>query len=331
MQDRLGGYINLLVTGGTGFVGAHLAKKLLASGHQVQLMGRDFSKSQELIVVGAVPTSVDLRDRPAVAASCLGIDAVFHIGALSAPWGRREDFWGINVDGTASIIEGCRRHNVKRLIYISSPSVIFDGRDHLNATEQHPCPQRFTSIYALTKKLGEDLVNASNLQTVIIRPKAIFGAGDRALLPRLIAAAREGRLPQVGDGNNLVDLTYVDNVVHALVLALESDKAIGKTYTITNDEHVPLWNVIKTVLRRLGLSDKLRPLPLSLVLAVATLMEWRAALTNQEPLLTRYSAAILARTQTYDITAAKRDLEYAPIVSVAEGIERTLAPMTADH
>ena len=101
----------------------------------------------------------------------------------------------------------------------------------------------------------------------------------------------------MGDGNNLVDLTYVENVIQALMLALDASAAIGNTYTITNDEHVPLWDIVRSVLSRLNLSTKLRRVPLSVALAAASLMELRAALTGQEPLLTRYTAAILAHTQ----------------------------------
>lgn len=324
--------MELLVTGGTGFVGHHVVGALLARGHRVRILGRDFAGSRGVIAAGAVPVRADLRDRAAVEAACAGVEAVYHVGALSAPWGKRADFRAINVGGTAAVLAGCRRHGVRRLIAVSSPSVVFDGRDQCNLTEDAPYPRRFMSAYSLTKKLGEDLVNAAaatGLETVILRPKAVFGPGDRALLPRLIAAARRGRLPRIGDGRNRVDLTYVANVVDALVLALDAGAATGKTYTITNDEHVPLWGAIGTVLRRLGIPERLRPLPLRVALAVATLLELRAALTGKEPTLTRYSAAILARTQTYNIGAARRDLGYAPRVSVAEGIERTLAALGA--
>lgn len=323
--------MKILVTGGTGFLGQHLARALLDQGHSITLLGRDFRRCGALIAAGATPLPVDLRDRTATIAACAGIDAVYHVGALSAPWGRRADFQAINVDGTANIITGCQRHAVQRLIYVSSPSVVFDGRDQHALTEAAPYPRRFASIYSLTKKVGEDAINhaaAIGLPTVILRPKAIFGPGDSALLPRLIDAARRGRLPQIGDGRNLVDLTYVDNVVHALVLSLSAPAALGRTYTITNNEHVPLWDVIYTVLRQLGLSTRLRKLPLPLALAAAQLMEARAAITGDEPLLTRYSAAILARTQTYDISAARRDLAYTSPVSVAEGIRRTLAALS---
>ena len=124
-----------------------------------------------------------------------------------------------------------------------------------------------------------------------------------------------------------MDLTCVDNVVHAILLALEAPAAVGRTYHVTNDEHVPLWPTIRGVLERLEVPARLRPVPLPVVLAAAALMEARAAVTGREPTLTRYSAAILGRTQTYDITAALRDLGYVPRVSVAEGIERTLASL----
>ena len=152
---------------------------------------------------------------------------------------------------------------------------------------------------------------------------------DTGYAPRLLDAARRGRLVRIGDGQNRVDLTYVDNVAHALLLALDAPAAIGGTYTITNGEHPRLWDVIGTVLRGVGLPDRLRAVPLPAALAAATLLENAARVTGREPTLTRYSAAILARTQTYDITAARRDLGYTPPITLADGIARTLAALHA--
>lgn len=317
-----------LVTGGTGFLGQRLSRALLDMGHQVRLMGRDLQQPgvEGLVEMGAVAIQADLRDEAAVRAACLGAEVVFHAGALSAPWGKRPEFFSINVGGTRAVLDGCRRGGVRRLVYVSSPSVVFDGRDHVNLTEDAPYPKRFTSTYSLTKKLGEDLVNRSGqFETVILRPKAMFGPGDSSLLPRLVTAARRGRLPQIGDGRNLVDLTYVDNVAHALVLSGTAPAAVGGTYTITNGEHIPLWRVIRHTLRRLHLPGRMRRIPLPVALVIAGGMEALAAVTGKEPTLTRYSAAILARTQTYDIGAATRDLGYRPCISFAEGMERTLA------
>lgn len=323
--------MNILVTGATGFLGQHLAQALLEKGHTVHQMGRNFTQVNGLVQRGAIAVQADLRDAAAVTMACANINAVYHVGALSAPWGKEADFHAINVGGTQAVLVGCLMHNVQRLVYVSSPSVVFDGHDQYNVTEDVPYPRRFASVYSLTKKLGEDLVNQSStkLETIILRPKAIFGPGDQALLPRLIAAARQGRLPQIGTGRNLVDLTYVENVVYALLLALDAEAAVGKTYTITNDEHISLWEVIYTVLQQLDLPTNLRKISLPVALAAARAMEWQAALTGKEPLLTRYSAAILARTQTYDISAAKRDLGYTPCITLADGIERTLAALKA--
>jgi 2-alkyl-3-oxoalkanoate reductase len=321
--------MHILVTGGTGFLGRHLVLALQAQGHAVHVLGRNEKACRELQEAGNEVVRADLSDAPAVRAACATMDAVIHVAALSAPWGRRDDFYRANVDGTAHIIAGCQAHKVARLIHVSSPSVVFDGRDHLLGTEAMPYPKRFMCHYAETKKLAEDLVQAANRQglaTTILRPKAIFGPGDTSLLPRLLNAARQGRLPQIGDGANCVDLTYVDNVVHALILALHAP-AVGRIYTITNGEHVRLWDLIRDVLTRVGIDAKLRRLPYRFVYLLAMLMEARSKLLGGEPLLTRYTTAILARTQTYDISAARRDLAYEPIVSVAEGVERSLAEL----
>ena len=319
----------IVVTGGSGFLGQHVARRLLDAGQSVTLVGRDFGALDPALGPEVRLMEADLRDQGQIGAACRGAEAVVHAGAFSAPWGARRDFWDINVGGTANVIAGCRAHGVRRLVYISSPSVVFDGGDQRDLADDAPYPRRFASVYSLTKKRGEDLVNAAtpSLETVILRPKAIFGPGDRSLLPRLIAAARAGRLPQIGDGNNRVDLTYVQNVAHAIRLALDAPAAVGGTYTITNHEHPLLWETITTVLARLGIPARLRRVPLPLALTAATLMELRAAVTHTEPLLTRYTVAILARTQTYDTSHAMRDLGYAPVISLDQGIERTLASL----
>lgn len=319
--------MKILVTGATGFLGSHLTTALLAHGHDVTMMGRDFGLAQTQLAAGGRALTADLRNREAVIAACQAMDLVYHVGALSTAWGKRADFYAINVGGTEALIEGCFQHNVKRLVCVSSPAVVFDGGDHVGINEQHPYPRHFSSHYAETKKLGEDRVNAAHrrgLATVILRPKAIFGPGDRALLPRLLTRAEQRRLPQIGDGTNLVDLTYVENVVHALRLAAAMPAAVGKTYFITNGEHPPLWPTIRSVLTQLDLPTPTRTLPVSVALWVARLLEINALRTGREPLLTRYTVSILARTQTYDISAARRDLGYAPPISIADGLARTL-------
>jgi nucleoside-diphosphate-sugar epimerase len=322
--------MRVLVTGGTGFLGLHLVDALLARGHRVRVLGRNPRVCQQLASRGVEVRQADLRDGPAVSSACAGMEGVFHVAALSAAWGKRSDFVSINSGGTGHVAAGCLAHKVGRLIHVSSPSVVFRGRDLHLATEVESYPGHFLADYSLSKMLAERRVEEAarrGLPTVILRPKAIFGPGDTSLLPKILASARQDRLPQIGAGKNLVDLTYVENVVHALLLALTAPRAVGETYTITNGEHVPLWPLIRTILTRLGINARLRVLPYRVVYALAALMELRARLTNTEPLLTRYTTAILGRTQTYDISAARRDLGYKPVVSVAEGVERTLAAL----
>jgi nucleoside-diphosphate-sugar epimerase len=330
--------MNILLTGGTGFLGRHTAAKLLDHRHKVYLLGRTFTRDgegmQTLLKRGAVPVEADLRDPAAVVGACRGMDAVVHAGALSADWGARAEFEAINVGGTQHVIDGCRAAGVGRLVHISTPAVVFTGEDHQYIDERRPFARSFTSHYAATKMQAEELVNAAcggGLATVVLRPKAIFGPGDTSLLPRLLAAAGAGKLRQFGRGDNRVDLTYVENVAHAILLALEARAAVGKTYFITNDEHVLLWPLLRRVLHSLHLPHELRPLPLPVALGVARLMEWRANVTGRPPLLTRYSVGVLARTQTYTIAAARRDLAYAPVVPIEQGINHTLAVLRTGH
>ena len=327
----------ILITGATGFVGGTLARRLLERALPVRILVRHPERAAPLCALGAEQRTGDVRDPAAVLDAAAGATHVVHCAALSAPWGRRSDFVEVNVDGTTNVVAACLARRVRRLVHVSSPSVTFDGRDQRNLTEAAPYPARFISTYSWSKKLAEDVVrNAANegLDATILRPKAIFGPGDTTLVPRLLAAARQGRLRQIGDGANRVDLTYVDNVAAAIERALDAPAAAGRTYTITNDEHPALWEVIRQLLDRCdgGEGRQARALPRVSVrgaLAAAALMEARARLLGGEPALTRYAVLILARSQTYDIAAARRDLGYTPEVSLADGIERTITALAS--
>lgn len=317
----------IVVTGGTGFLGHAVVRALLARGQAVRAIGRNPDRCAVLESLGATVVRGDLRDADFVASACRDAEAVIHAGAFSEPFGPREIFHASNVVGTRNVVAACLGQRVNRLVHISSPAVVFDGFDQVNAREDVPYPTRYSSSYAWSKRLAEECVRAAKLDTVILRPKAIFGEGDVALLPRIIRAARMGRLPQIGHGRNRVDITYVDNVVHAICLALNAPRAAGRTYTITNGEHVALWPVITRVLACLGLRTELRRIPVYGALAIGRALELYARLAGGEPLLTRYTVSILAREQTYDISAARRDLGYAPIVSFEQGFEATLAAL----
>jgi nucleoside-diphosphate-sugar epimerase len=326
--------MNIVVTGVTGFLGAHLATALIGEGHTVVGTGRNRERAVLIEKRGARVLLGDIANGEFVFQAIAGADALIHVAALSAPWGKRKAFFSTNVTGTRNVVDACLHSGVRRLIHVSSPSVAFAGQDVLRQTEDAPYPRKYLSHYSQSKKMGEDIVHESipaGLLATIIRPKAMFGPGDTALLPRLVAAAKASRLVQIGDGSNLVDLTYVANVVQSILLLLKTDRSIGKTYTVTNDEPVALWPVVRFALRETMGVASLRQVPYRTAFLYAAALEARAAITHREPPLTRYTVAILGRTQTYDISALKKDTGYTPKVSLKEGLAETIAALKSGN
>ncbi|MCW5695727.1 MAG: NAD-dependent epimerase/dehydratase family protein [Bauldia sp.] len=321
------------MTGATGFLGQHLVRGLLAAGQQVIATGRNLKIGMALQAEGADFRPVDLTDRPGLLAAMKGAAAVVHAGALSSAWGKPRDFHASNVEGTENVIAAAIANGVRRLVYVSSPSVSTRQTDQWNQTEADPLPDEHVSLYSHTKRLGEDRVNAAagRIETVILRPKAIYGPGDTAIFPRLIKAAARGRLPQIGDGNTITNLTHVSDVVQAILLALTSDAAVGHTYVITGGEDVRIWDVIREVVTRSGFEAPKRHWSLRRAMRIARILErvWKLYRLPGEPPLTTYTAGILGLSQTYDISAARRDLGYEPKITVRQGIEETYRANTA--
>ena len=324
----------ILVTGATGFLGGHLVRALLARGDSVRALGRSPTRGLELAALGADFRPVDLRDRAAVRRACEGVGAVIHSGALSSAWGRRRDFYDTNVVGTEHVIAGCEDHGVRRLVHVSSPSVMSRHEVQLELDEAAPLPETFVSIYSETKALAEARVNeahARGLDTVILRPKAIYGPGDTAIFPRIVDRLARGRLPIFGEGPTFTDITHVSDVVQACLLALARDEAVGGTYLITGGESVDLWEVIRVIAERLGHRPPRRRLPTKVAMGLGATLEalWRVLRLKGEPPLTRYTVSVLAFSQTYETSAARRDLGYEPKVHWREGIEDFLASLQA--
>jgi len=322
--ERSGGLI--LVTGATGFLGGHVVRTLLDQGRAVRATGRNVQRGLDLAARGAEFLPVDLRERAAVVAACRGVRAVVHAGALSSAWGRREDFLDINVTGTEHVIAGCRVHGAGRLVYISSPSVLSRYRVQLGLDESVPLPETFVSVYSESKALAERRVREageSGLKTVILRPKAIYGPGDQAIFPRIVEAVSRGRFPILGDGTTVTDITHVEDVVRAVLLALE---AVGGTYHITGGEEVNLLEVVQRIIDRMGYPPLRRRIPAERAMRAARVVEslWEALRLRGEPPLTRYKVSIMVYSQTYDITAARRDLGYEPRIGWEEGVGRFL-------
>lgn len=320
-----------LVTGGGGFLGGAIARRLLAAGHEVSVAGR--GDYPELRALGARTLRLDVADLPAVWLAATGQDVVFHAAAKAGVWGDPREYRRTNVLGTANVLAACREHGVRRLVYTSSPSVVFDGRDQEGAAEL-PLARRFLSPYPATKAEAERQVLAANgpeLATVALRPHLVYGPGDPHLVPRLVARARRGRLRIVGDGRNRVSLTYVDNAAAAHLQALErlapGAACGGRAYFIADPEPVALWPWINDLLGRLGIPPVTARVPYGVARAAGALAEgvWRVLRLAGEPPMTRFVAAQLATSHWYDVGPARTALGYAPPVGPEEAIERTVA------
>ena len=320
--------MKVLVTGATGFLGQALARRLHARGDEVTVLGRNPAILEKLERAGMRPLHADLANADALLTACQTQQIVFHCGALSSAWGPAREFYRSNVLGTQNVVAGCEAAGVRRLVHVSTPSIYFRFESRLNVAEDAPLPAQAANEYARTKLLSEaeiDRAFARGLPVITIRPRAIFGEGDNAILPRLISRLASGRLRVIGDGRNITDLTYVENVVDALLLCAEAPEAVlGRKYNITNGEPLPLWDLIRRVCDALGYEFPHSRISYPLAFDLAAALETFSQLLpgQPEPMLTRYMVGVLAKSTTLDISAARRDLGYVPRVSVEEGFQR---------
>ncbi|MBI3863730.1 MAG: NAD-dependent epimerase/dehydratase family protein [Planctomycetia bacterium] len=319
-----------LVTGGGGFLGLYIVEQLVARSDKVRVLCRgDYPRLGEL---GVECVAGDVRDAQAVARACAGVDTVFHVAAVSGIWGPWSHYYTINTQGTENVIAGCRQHGVRRLVYTSSPSVIYDGRDQRGSNESLPYPQKYLCHYPHSKALAERAVLAANgqegLATTALRPHLIWGPRDNHLIPRLVARARSGRLRRVGRGDNRVSMSYVENAAHAHLLAADrlapGSPPAGQAYFINEPEPVNLWRWIDELLTLSGLPPVRKVISSRAAYAAGAVLEavYTAARLPGEPPMTRFLAQQLGGTHFYDTSKAIRDFGYAPLVSVAEGMHR---------
>lgn len=319
-----------LVTGGGGFLGLYLVEQLRDRGEQVRVLCRgEYPRLRELNVD---IHRGDLRDPRAVADACRGIDTVFHTAAIPGIWGPRDLFMDINLRGTRHVIDACQQAGVRKLIYTSSPSVVFDGASHRNADESLPYASTFLCHYPESKALAEQEVRAAHepgrLLTVALRPHLIWGPRDNHLIPRLIARARSGRLRRVGDGQNRISMAYVENAAAAHWQAADtlSDTAPhgGQAYFINEPEAVNLWDWINELLSRANLPPIRKSISAPAAWRIGRTCEtlWKTFRLPGEPPMTRFLALQLSQSHTYSIAAAQRDFGYRPLVDTEEGLRR---------
>ena len=325
--------MHALVTGAAGFLGCYIVEQLVARGDRVRALVR--RKVPALEALGVECVQGDIVDAAAVERACRGVEVVFHVAAVAGIWGPWEHFYKTNTLGTQNVIAGCQAAGVQRLVFTSSPSVTFAGRDQCGIDESAPYPKRWLAHYPHTKALAEQAVLRANgeqgLLTCSLRPHLIWGPRDQHLIPRLLDRARKGQLRQVGNGANLIDAVYVENAAAAHLLAADAlapgSPACGKAYFITNGEPVNCWQWINEILALAGLPPVRQKISLRAAYAAGALLEglWTVLGRTDEPRMTRFLAAQLGTSHYFEISAARRDLGYQPRISMAEGMRRLRA------
>lgn len=322
----------ILVTGGNGFLGRSIVEKLLQRDTCVRSLAR--SDAPELRALGVETHRGSLEDLALVRRAVEGMDAVIHTAAKAGVWGDPAEFRSINQTGTENILHACRTTGVRRLVYCSTPSVVFDGADLEGVDESTPYPEHYESAYPETKAMAEKRVLSAagpDLGTVSLRPHLIWGPRDPHFIPRIVGRSRSGRLRMVGDGTNLVDTVYVDNAADAHLLAterLEPGSAIsGKSYFVSQGEPIAVGTMINHLLEAAGEPPWTRSVPPTLAYAGGALLEtlYRVLRRRDEPMVTRFLARELSTAHWFDIGAARRDLQYEPAVDLPEGLERLRA------
>ncbi len=325
-----------LVTGGGGFLGRYIVDRLVSSGADVASFSR--CANRDNLPTGVTPVQGDIADRKSVITACENVEIVYHTASRVGVWGDYDDYYQTNVVGTRNILAGCVEQGVPRLVYTSSPSVVFDGGAHEIIDETCPYPDSYLAHYPATKALAEKEIIEANgkdgLMTCSLRPHLIWGPGDTNLIPRLIKKAKSGRLAMVGDGSNMIDNIYVENAADAHLQAaarLEPGSPVcGSTYFITQGKPVNCWDWINSILTRLNLPAIKKKISYKTAYRLGAALElaYKTFRIQAEPPMTRFMAQQLAMSHYFSIEKAKRDFGYNPSIDMDEGMERLIASLT---
>lgn len=322
--------MQILVTGGGGFVGGYVVDRLLERGYAVRSLGR--SPQPGLEAKGVDVRCADLADAQAVSDAVEGVDAVFHVAAKAGVWGSWDSYYQANVVGTKNVVEACQRHGVGRLVYTSTPSVVFNRQPFTGQGNELPYGKNWLCHYAHTKAIAEQEAlgaNSESLKVVALRPHLVFGPGDPHLLPRVVESVKAGRLKIVGDGRNRVDVSYVKDVAAAHLAAFDAltkGQGAGQAYFISQGQPVEIWLWLNQVLEGLGHPPLKKKIPLPLAYAAGGLAEltWKLLKKAGEPPITRFVAVELAKDHYFDLSAAQRDLNFTPAYSMGDALRETI-------
>lgn len=318
--------MKILITGGTGMLGSAIIR-LYHQHHDLHFIGRNAHIVKQLTEKYPVTGHIlDLCDSAQLIELCQNMDAIIHCAALSSPWGTYQEFYQANVIATENLLTAAEKNNVPTFIHISTTAVYFNFKDRRKITEQDSVAFPFCNDYANTKYQAEQKVLASSIKSVILRPRGIFGPNDRAIVPRLLSAVRGRFLILPSARNPVVDITYVDNVAEAVLLACQHAPLLnsGEIFNISNDQPTPLHTILSVLLLALQRDVKIVALPYFFIAPIITLNEKiRHFLPHRpEPKITRYSAGLLNYHQTLSNKKARELLGYQPKVTINEGIRR---------
>jgi 2-alkyl-3-oxoalkanoate reductase len=325
--------MKVLVTGGGGFLGFQIVKRLVARGDTVIVLGRNVYPHVTQLSAQSVAADICVYDK--IISHFEGVEEVYHVAAVAEIWGDWQHFYSINFIGTQNVVKACLEKKVQRLIHTSSPSVVFDGSSQTNLNESVRYPSTWLAHYPHSKMLAEKYVLAANsdrLKTTALRPHLIWGPDDPHIFPRIVKKAKEGRLAIVGTAQNKVDVTYVDNAAQAHILAghalKETGMPAGKAYFIGQNEPVNLWEFVGKILEREGLAPVKKRLPFFLAYMIGAFFEilYKLFRLKQEPMMTRFVACQLGKDHYYSHENAKKDFGYSAEISIEEGLGRIYGP-----
>ena len=312
------------VTGGSGFIGGALIRRLVADGWAVRGLARSDSSAEKVRAAGGEPVMGDLDDVAAMADGARGCEHAFHAAAALGEWGRREDFVRGNVQGTRNALEACREAGVRRFVHVGTEAALLVGQPLVDADETVPLRPDSKAHYSATKAMAEQEVldaNRDGFETVVLRPRLVWGPGDTTILPALTEAVEQGRFSWIGGGRHRTSTTHVDNVVEGLVLAATKGQP-GNAYFVTDGEPVVFRDFVTELLSTAGVGAPGRSVPLAVAKPLAAVSEgiWGALRRTSAPPLTRLAVWLSARECTIDISKARRELGYEPVKTVEEGL-----------
>ncbi len=311
-----------LVIGGTGFLGKHLVNELIKNNIIVSVLCRnkpkDWSFNEVIFFYG------NIIDQEIVHKAIEGVDCVFHLASMAGIWGSFKKYYGPNVLGTQNVIDACKTHNIPKLIYTSTPSIVTLNKSIRNGNESIKIPAYFYNNYQKTKSIAEKIVldsNSLDLQTICIRPQAIWGDGDKHIFPRILKKLKKEKLSIVGNGNNKTSISYVKNVAWAHFQAANSKNIGGNVYFINDQIPVKLWDWINECVQSLGykLPNKKVPYKLAFYLAIIIEFFYKISNTSSDPPFTRYTVCKISKEHYFSIEKAKRDFGYYEKYDIQEG------------